>query len=88
VLVSEKNRLTHRSTYQLLVQPHLILRLDAVLEAGQLREAVPQLDTHLARIDPDHFAHSEVTPNRFPSILNNLLTAGQSAEVGSPTEIS
>jgi hypothetical protein len=31
--------------------------LDAVLQAVLLPEAVPELDTRLSRMDPNHFAH-------------------------------
>jgi hypothetical protein len=40
-----------------LLQPHLPLRLNAMLEARQLTVAVPELDTPLLLMHPDHLAH-------------------------------
>jgi hypothetical protein len=42
-----------------LVGGHLAIRLDAVLEAVELPASVTDLDTALADMDGDHFAHLE-----------------------------
>jgi hypothetical protein len=58
-----------------------------VLESVQLTVTVRELDTRLSGILRASLK-SELTKNRFPSILNNLLTAGRTAKVASAAENS